>query len=67
MHVWWPNKVPPYFIKVHIIVSGPFEINELIILPTSKKLTEHIGFGLCVRPSVRNMNAISDEPCMLGF
>ena len=29
--------------------------------PTSKKLTGHIGFGLCVRLSVHQ------EPCMLGF
>ena len=35
--------------------------------PTSKKLTGHIGFGLSVRASVRNMHAISCEPCMLGF
>ena len=25
----------------------------VIMLPNSKKLTEHIGFGLCVRPCVR--------------
>ena len=27
--------------------------NSLIMPPTSKTLTEHIGFGLCVRPCVR--------------
>ena len=32
--------------------------------PTSKKLTGHIGFGLCVRPSV---HPSVQEPCMLGF
>ena len=45
--------------------------NFIIMPPTSKKLTGHIGFGLCMcaslRSSVRNMHAISYEPCMLGF
>ena len=34
---------------------------HIFMPPNSKKLTEHIGFGLCVRLSVRQ------EPCMLGF
>ena len=47
-----------------------FEDNLGIIMPpTSKKLWGHIGFGLCVRTSIRHflMHAISYEPCMLGF
>ena len=35
--------------------------------PTSKKSTGHIGFELCVRPSVQNMHGISYEPCMLIY
>ena len=42
-------------------VSG----NETIFMPpTSKKLTEHIGFGLCVSPS---MCPSVQEPCIYGF
>ena len=41
----------------------------LIMPPTLKKLTGHTGngFGSSVRASVRNMHAISNEPCLLGF
>ena len=34
---------------------------HIFMPPTSKKLTGHIGLGLCVCPSVRH------EPCMLGI
>ena len=40
---------------------------SIFMPPTSKKLREHIEFGLSVRPSVRHMHAISYESCMLGF
>ena len=39
----------------------PFQHDQFIMPPTSKKLTGHIGFWLCVRLSVHQ------EPCMLGF
>ena len=38
--------------------------DQVIMPPTSKKLTGHIGFGLCVRPSV---HPSVQEPCMLWF
>ena len=38
-----------------IITYGPAKmfVNILVMLPSSKKLREHIVFGLCVSPSVR--------------
>ena len=47
-------------------------INEMVekcvcicMPPTSKKLQEHIGFGLSVRPCVHP--SVCQKPCMLGF
>ena len=42
-------------------------IVNMIMPPTSKKLTGHIDFGLCVHVFVRNVHAICYEPCILGF
>ena len=45
----------------------------IIMPPTSKKLTGHIGFGLSVRPSVHPSVhgcvhvSVRQKPCMLGF
>ena len=48
------------------------KLYKFLIMPlTSKKLTGHNGFGSSVRASmrasIRNMHAISYEPCLLGF
>ena len=41
------------------------ENTTVIMPPTSKKLREHIGFGLSVCASVRP--SVRQKPCMLGF
>ena len=38
------------YIELSVVFLKSFSI---FMSPTSKKLTGHIGFGLCVRPSVR--------------
>ena len=50
-------------VSYHKVVSWyDYKVAKSVIMPpTTKKFTGHIGFGLCVGPSVHQ------EPCMLGF
>ena len=41
-----------------MIMMMPFVV---VMPPTSKKLTGHIGFGLCVRPCVRSSKTVHDR------
>ena len=36
-------------------------ISVFVMPPTSKKLREHIGFGLCVRACVRSSKTVRDK------
>ena len=64
--ILWTNE--SVFLKMHSQgVLGSTLIAPVFMPPTSKKLRGLIGFGLCVCPSIRNMQSISYEPYILGF
>ena len=46
--------VPPEWLSIQINPHVHWFVDTIIMPPTSKKLREHIGFGLCVRPFVKN-------------
>ena len=49
------SKYPPYLFYwiIRAIISGIHLFLHFFMPPTSKKLWEHIGFGLCVHPFVK--------------